>query len=76
MVKIGDRIKILNRDGQYSKWANKLWIVNHIAKNRKEHLGYDESIGGNLVSCKDLPVSLYDYEFRVVKPSSKLKEVV
>ena len=67
MIKIGDRIRILNRDGQYTKWANKIWVVKHIARNRQEHQGYDEGIGGNLISCKGLPVSLYDWEFEVEK---------
>ena len=60
MVKIGDKIKILNKDGQYSKWASKLWIVEHIAYSG---VGYDKGVGGALVSCKGLPVSLYEYEF-------------
>jgi hypothetical protein len=66
MVEIGDKIKILNQDGQYTKWANKTWIVEDIATNREDHQGYDEGVGGNLISCKDLPVSLYDWEFEVI----------
>jgi hypothetical protein len=76
MVKIGDRIKILNRDGQYGKWANKLWTVDHIATSREEHRGYDEGIGGKLVSAKGLPVSLYEWEIEVVPKSNKLKRVI
>ena len=71
MVKKGDYIKLLNRDGQYSKWAKKPWIVTHIARNRNEHPGYDEGIGGNLIDCKGLPCSVYDWEFRVMKKKRK-----
>ncbi|MCK9370443.1 hypothetical protein M0R04_11085 [Candidatus Dojkabacteria bacterium] len=66
MVKIGDKIRILNQDGQYSKWVKQIWIVEHIATSEQEHQGYDRCIGGNLISCKDLPVSLYDWEFEVM----------
>jgi len=63
MVKLGDKIKILNEDGQYTQWASKTWIVNHIAYNEQQHRGYDSGMKGEaLVSCKGLPVSLYEYE--------------
>ncbi len=66
-IKIGDKIKILNQDGQYSKWSNKTWTVDHIAHSTEEHQGYDEGLAGEaLVSCKGLPVSLYEYEIEVV----------
>lgn len=66
-VKIGDKIKILNQDGQYDKWANKTWTVDHIAHSTEEHQGYDEGLEGEaLISCKDLPVSVYEYEIIVV----------
>ena len=67
MVKTGDRIRILNRDGQYSKWAGKTWTVNHIARSTGQHPGYDTEMRGMaLVDCEDLPVSLYEYEFQVI----------
>lgn len=66
-VRIGSKIRILNEDGQYSEWVNKTWTVEHIATSREEHQGYDKSLGGKLISCKNLPVSLYEYEFEVVK---------
>ncbi len=64
-VRIGDKIRILNENRNYNEWADKTWIVNHIATCREEHQGYDESVGGKLISCKNLPVSLYEYEFEV-----------
>lgn len=67
MVKIGDKIRILNENGQYTKWAKKLWIIDNIATSKEEHQGYDKGIGGKLVNCKGLPVSLYEYEFEVVE---------
>lgn len=67
MVKIGDKIRILNEDGQYSKWSNKIQVVSKISRSVKDHPGYDEGVGGNLIDCKGLPVSLYDWEFEVRK---------
>ena len=67
MVKVGDWIRIKNEDGQYTKWAKKKWQVNHVARSVFEHRGYDTGMGGEaLVSCRGLPVSLYEYEFDVV----------
>jgi len=73
-VKIGDKIKILNRDGQYGKWTNRLWTISHIAYSKAEHQGYDEGVGGPLVSCKGLPISLYDWEFEIVESNPRITE--
>lgn len=68
MVKIGDKIRIINQNGQYTKWARKVWVVTHIARSSKEHRGYDSGMKGMaLVDCAGLPVSLYEYEFKVVR---------
>ena len=40
MVKIGDKIKIVSDNENYDRFRNKVWIVNHIATNTKEHIGY------------------------------------
>lgn len=71
MLKVGDKTK-LNGEGKqnesYSIWKNKTLIINHIARNKKEHCGYDESFEGlPLYSFKfedgsDCPCSLYGYE--------------
>ena len=67
MVKVGDKIKILNQNGQYSKWAKRKWTVTAIYHNNIEHQGYDMSVfPAALVECEDLPVALYDWEFEVV----------
>lgn len=72
MVKIGNKIKILNQDGQYTKWANKTWTINHIAYSEEQHPGYDNGINipgkrkHPLIDCKDLPVSLYPWEYEIV----------
>ena len=64
MVEIGDKIKILNANGQYSKWVNKTWIVKDVAYSGR---GYDPGLSPQaLISCYDLPVSLYEFEFEVV----------
>lgn len=67
MVRIGDKIRIINQDGQYTQWADKVWTVEDIAYSRDDHPGYDEGCGGGvLISCTDLPASLYEWEFEVV----------
>ena len=72
MVKVGQWIKILNEDGQYSEWANKKWKVESIAHNSEEHPGYDSGVSpAELISCEGLPVSLYDWEFEVTTPPTK-----
>jgi hypothetical protein len=66
-VKIGDKIKIKNQDGQYTQWADKIWTVTHIAYSKADHPGCDSGMAGHpLVDCEGLPVSLYDCEFVVV----------
>jgi len=71
MVKIGDTIKIHNTDGQYTKWANRTWTVSHIETPEKHGYGYDTGVGGNLISCNGLPVSLYDWEYDIVSSKKK-----
>lgn len=63
--RIGNLIKIENQDGQYTKWADRLWEIDYIAYSGR---GYDPGMKGSaLVSCKGLPVSLYEYEFTIVR---------
>jgi hypothetical protein len=82
MVRIGDKIRILNEYGQYTKWAGKTWTVSHIARSKRDHPGYDSGVGGPLVSCTGLPVSLYSWEFVVDNvgnkkpPVSKKKKII
>ncbi len=67
MVKIGDKFRIINENGQYTKWANRTWTIDHIARSTEEHPGYDEGLRGQaLVSAKGLPVSLYEYEIDII----------
>lgn len=75
MVKVGDKIKISpdNDNENYKRWRGKILTVTHIARSREEHGGYDEGVGGALVSCKNFPFSLYEYEFDVVG-SKKVKK--
>ena len=66
MVKIGDKIKIISENENYNEYRDKTWIVEDIATSIAEHPGYDAGVGGELISCIDLPVSLYEYEFEEV----------
>jgi len=68
MVKIGDKIKIVSDNENYDRFRDKAWIVEHIATNTKEHPGYDEGMyPKKLIDCVGLPVSLYEYEFIIIK---------
>ena len=72
MVKVGQWIKILNQDGQYGQWAGKKWKIESIAHNTTEHQGYDMGFYPTLlISCVDLPVSLYTWEFEITTPPKK-----
>jgi hypothetical protein len=52
MVEIGDEIRIINQNGQYSLWTDKTWIVNSIYRSSKENPYYDDSMKGQaLVEC-------------------------
>jgi hypothetical protein len=67
MVKIGDKIRILNENGQYGPWVDQIWTVTFISKSKQDHPGYDSGMNGMaLIDCKNLPVSLYEYEFEVI----------
>lgn len=68
MIRIGTKIRIISDNENYIPYLGKKWRINHIAKNRDQHIGYDESMEGEaLVDCDGLPFSLYEYEFEVVR---------
>ena len=67
MVKVGDKIKILNQNGQYTQWAKRKWTITKIYHDDTEHQGYDMGVyPEKLIECEDLPVALYEYEIEVV----------
>jgi len=64
MIEIGDKIKIISKDNEYYKpYLDKVWTVESVSYNTEDHPGYDECVGGPLIDCKDLPFSLYEFEF-------------
>lgn len=66
-IRIGSKIKLLNENGNYNRWSDQVWTVTDLT-NDKDANGYDESIYPEyLISCEDLPVSVYEYEIKVVK---------
>jgi hypothetical protein len=69
-IKIGQKVKVSpdNDNECYNSFRDKVLIITHVAKNKFEHPGYDESVSpqklydfkteaGDPVGC-----SLYDYE--------------
>ena len=73
MVEIGDRIKIISENENYDEYRDKIWIVEDIATSIEDHPGYDATVGGDLISCEDLPDSLYEYEFEEVIELKSIK---
>jgi len=65
--KVGMKIKIISDNENYDPYRNKIWTIEHVAYSTEEHPGYDNSMMGEaLVDCKNLPFSLYEYEFDYV----------
>jgi hypothetical protein len=76
LVKIGDWIKIRNQDGQYTEWASKKWQITDIAQSVEDHPGYDMGVyPQKLISCADLPVSLYEWEFYVTTSPNRVRQL-
>ena len=68
--KLNDRVKVnpSNDNDNYNSFRNEVLIIVYVAKNGKEHPGYDNSLSPEYlydletVSGKEVPCSLYDYE--------------
>jgi hypothetical protein len=66
MIAVGDRITIVDTGNEYYKpYLNKVWTVESVSHSKNDHPGYDKCVGGPLIDCKDLPFSLYEFEFEV-----------
>lgn len=72
MYYIGDKVKVSSRNDNdcYDGFRNKTLVVTHVARNEREHPGYDSCMKGQrLYDFDDLegnsiPCSLYDYELQ------------
>jgi len=68
--KLNQRVRVnpSNDNDNYDKFRNEVLIITHVAKNRSEHSGYDESVSPEYLydleteSGEEIPCSLYDYE--------------
>lgn len=73
--KVGDRVMVNpdNDNDNYDDFRDKILIVTHVARNIKEHPGYDESMKGQGLydleteDGEEINSSLYDYELVPVK---------
>lgn len=65
-VRVNDRIRITSDNEAYDPFRDRLWVVELISYSVKDHPGYDSDVGGPLIDCYDLPVSLYDWEFEII----------
>lgn len=67
---LNQRVKInpKNDNENYNSFRNDILIITHVAKDEKEHPGYDSSLSPEYLydlktnSGKNVPFSLYDYE--------------
>jgi hypothetical protein len=68
--KLNQKVKVspYNDNDCYDSFRDKILIITHVATNKKEHLGYDDSVSPQgLYDFKtedgeDVNCSLYDYE--------------
>lgn len=64
--KIGDKVKIIDLDNYGEKWRDRVIVIEHIAYEKNDHPGFDECAGSPLYSFKNIPFSLYEWEFENV----------
>lgn len=68
--KLNSKVKVspYNDNDNYDSFRNEILIVTHVARNKTEHPGYDESVSPDYLydletlSGKEVNCSLYDYE--------------
>ena len=68
--KLHQRVKVSpdNDNEGYDNFRNEVLIITHVAKNKNDHPGYDESVSPGYLydfkteSGKEVHCSLYDYE--------------
>lgn len=73
-LKIGSIVRVISDNENYKRFSNKSLEVIHIAHNTTEHPGYDYSVAPQVlcdfveyISRKEVPCSLYEYEFEIIK---------
>jgi hypothetical protein len=71
MRRLGSKVRVAsdNDNENYDSFRNEVLVITYIAKNRNEHPGYDEGMGGERLydlkvkrTGEDVGCSLYDYE--------------
>jgi len=68
--KLNQRVKVSpdNDNESYDSFRDEILIITHVAKDKNEHPGYDESVSPEYLydlkteSGKEVYCSLYDYE--------------
>jgi hypothetical protein len=69
---LGRKAIVISDNECYDKFRNDVLIITHVAYNANEHPGYDEGLKGEALcdftteSGVEVPVSLYEYEFKLV----------
>ncbi len=70
--KLNQRVRVnsLNDNENYESFKDEVLIIINVARNKKEHSGYDDSLKGEYLydlktaSGKEVNYSLYDYELQ------------
>lgn len=66
------KAKITSDNENYTEFMGKKLIITHVAYSTSEHPGYDTSLAGEAlcdfktIDGKDVPFSLYEYEFKLI----------
>ena len=68
--KLHQRVRVSpeNDNDSYDSFRNEVLVITHVAKDRNDHPGYDESVSPEYLydlrtaSGKEVHCSLYDYE--------------
>ena len=69
---LGKKVKVISDNDSYDEFRDKVLTITHVARNIKEHPGYDDSIIGEALcdfkdqDGNDIPCSLYEYEFELI----------
>jgi len=69
---IGKKAKVISDNDCYDSFRNEVLIITHVAYSSADHPGYDSGMQGEALcdfktkSGKDVPCSLYEYEFELI----------
>ena len=69
---LGKKVKIISDNDNYDSFRNEILIITYVAHSTEEHPGYDTSLNDEAlcdlktIDGKDVPFSLYEFEFEII----------